>query len=301
MLPAHLKTLAVGFLTLALASQSGGAEPASWPEKGSYRFDQWAGPALGVHFSVPPNAVRNTPILVVVPGAQRDAKAYRDDWHPLAVARPFIVLAIEASQASFPTEFDYNAGGVTTRRGAARPEAEWLYSAVEPLFDDFKLRFGSQRRRYSIYGHSAGGQFVHTFLLFRPEARVARAVAANPAFFMMPESEAAYPFGVNGAPIAAGAIKHWLASSVVLALGDRDLDPRTLPLSNGSLARAQGPHVLARGLRFYHEMLVTAAERGVPLAWRLDVLHDVGHSNKQVAPHVVKYLFPEAPDAKAPK
>ncbi len=287
-----MKMIALLLATLAVAMAAEGEQQAAWPEKGLYKFDRWAGRAISVHYSVPPDAGPLSPILMVVPGAQRNAGEYRDAWHGLALANTFIVLAVEARECDFPTELDYNAGGVVTPTGVAVPQELWIYSAMEPLFDDFKARFGSQRQRYSLYGHSAGGQFVHTFLLFKPDARVSRAVAANPAFFMMPRSKDEYPFGVHGAPVTPAAIKRWLASPLVVVLGDRDVGPRTRPLSNGPQAHAQGPHVLARGLRFYHEALVTASEMGVPLAWKLEILHDVGHSNVHVASHAVKHLFP---------
>ena len=54
-----------------------------------------------------------------------------------------------------------------------------LARAIEPLFDDVRKRFGTQVTRYSLYGHSAGAQFVHRYVLFMPEARLDKAVAAE--------------------------------------------------------------------------------------------------------------------------
>lgn len=268
-----------------------GSMGAEWPEKGNFRFADWAGPAINVYYSIPPTADAQTPILVVVPGALRNAADYRNSWHHLALANEFIVLTIEGELTNFPTEFDYNAGGVVTPAGEAVPEQLWTYSVIEPLFDDFKRRFGSQREKYSIFGHSAGGQFVHTFLLFKPNARVQRAVAANPAFCMMLDPNLPYPFGLKGAPLPENAVKRWMASPTVLLLADRDLSDRSKPLSNGPLARAQGPHVFARGLGFYRSALIAAREREVPLAWKLEVVQDVGHAQDHMASYAVKYLF----------
>jgi len=264
---------------------------ASWLDKGHYSFSNWAGPAIRLFYSMPPAAGPETPILIVVPGAKRNADFYRDAWHDLALAGGFIVLAVEGKETDFPSEYAYNAGGVITPQGKPVPEEEWTYSAIELLFDDFKQQFGSKRKKYSLYGHSAGGQFVHTYLLFKPEARVERAVAANPAFCMMLNSDQPYPFGRTGAPLPPGAVKKWLQSPTVLLLGELDTNPRTRTLSDGVRARAQGPHVFALGLRFYHGALVAAKENEVPLAWKLEVVQNVGHSNSHVASHAVKYLF----------
>lgn len=267
------------------------ASAATWEEKGNYPFSQWAGPSLGVFYSVPPEAGPDTPILVVVPGARRNAAEYRDAWHELALANRFITLTIEAAESDFPTEYHYNAGGVVESDGKPVSEPHWTYSAIEPLFDDFKRRFGSQRERYSIYGHSAGGQFVLGYLLFKPDARVERAVAANPAFCFLLDSEEPYPFGLRSVQLPERAFEKWFMVPTVLLLGDRDLAPRTRPLSNGPIARAQGPHVFARGLAFYRAALTLASERQIELQWRLEVVPGVGHSNQHMASHAVKNLF----------
>jgi hypothetical protein len=264
----------------------------TWPATGSYQFDGWEGPALTVFYSVPPQSTADSPILIVIPGARRDAREYRDDWDSLATANRLITLVVGADLADFPTEYDYNAGGVVTAQGVPRPRSRRLYSAIEPLFEDFTRRFGSRRSSYALYGHSAGGQFAHTFRLFEPTARVDRVVAANPAFCMLPDHGPAYPFGLGGVTVSDEALKHWLTHPLVVLLGDRDLDPRTKPLSNGPEARLQGPHVFARGLGFYRSALAAASVREITLGWKLEVVHNVGHSNRQMASHAVKYLVP---------
>ena len=40
--------------------------------------------------------------------------------------------------------------------------------------------------KFYLFGHSAGGGFVHRYLLFKKEAPVLKAVAANPAFVTLP-------------------------------------------------------------------------------------------------------------------
>ena len=280
---------AILFITVSLATSAYSA--AQWNEKSTYIFSPQAAPKLGVYCCIPPEADARTPILIVVPGAKRNAEVYRDAWHELAIANGFIVLSIAMTEKAFPSEYEYNAGGVVTAQGKLVPESQWTLSLIEPLFDDFKHRFGSKREKYSLYGHSAGGQFVLNFLLFKPNSRVELAVAANPAFFPRIDSDEAFPFGLTGVTLPKDAIQRWLDSPVVLLLGDRDLQPRTLPLSNGPKARIQGPHVFSRGLAFYAAALAVAAERGQPLSWKLEVVHNVGHSNDHIVSHAVKYLF----------
>ncbi len=122
---------------------------------------------------------------------------------------------------------------------------------------------------------------------------VDRAVAANPAFFMMPDNEKVFPFGMKGAPLANDALRNWFDKRLVLLLGEQDREPRTQLLSNGPEARLQGPHVLARGLGFYRAALSAAAAQHLDLRWHLEIIPGVGHSDPHVASYAVKYLFPD--------
>jgi hypothetical protein len=179
---------------------------------------------------------------------------------------------------------------VINSAGEVQPRERWLFSAIEPLFDDFAKRFGSTRQTYAQYGHSAGGGFVHRFLLFNPEARVTRAVAANPAFVTMPDEQISYPFGLADAPLAEGAVANWFNRKLVILLGDRDLGPRRKPLSNGPRARLQGPHVYARGQKLFRAARTRARTEEYDFRWQLEVVPNVGHSNTHMASHAAKYF-----------
>jgi hypothetical protein len=262
-----------------------------WPPTGKYSFAGWAGPALTVYYSVPPGSDSMTPIVVVVPGKKRNAEEYRDEWNSLATANRFITLVLEAKKKDFPSEYQYNLGGVTDANGGAQPREKWLFSAIDPLFDDFKEQFGSTRKTYSLYGHSAGGGFVHLFMLMIPDAKVDAAVAANAAFYTMPDAEVDFPFGLRGLSLPDNALERWYSKRLTIMLGDRDLNPRTEPLSSGVEAQRQGPHGFARGLGFYRQSLCSASSQNLPLAWRLEIVPDAAHDNKQMAPAAVKHLF----------
>lgn len=278
---------------LLTATTAAHAAPNRFDPIGSYVTESPGGKPLGVHYCVPPGSGPDTPILIVIPGARRNAAEYRDQWADLATSNGLIVLTLEATQEHYPTEYDYNAGGVLDSNRRVRPASEWLFSAIEPLFEEFRERYGSSRAGYLLYGHSAGGGFVHRFLLMKPGARVERAVAANPAFCAYPTRDLEYPFGLGGLPLAEGATETWFAKPLVILLGDRDLNPRTKPLSNGPQARRQGPHVLARGVGLYHKALKAADRLGPALRWKLEVVHGVGHSNTHMASYAVRHLLKE--------
>jgi len=262
----------------------------------SYTFEGWDGPALDVAWYVPRRAAPGAPILIVIPGASRDTQRFHASWLSFAHRFRFVVITLGAPRARFPTEHDYNAGRVREPSGRPRPESEWLFSAVDPLFEDFKLRFGFSAERYHLFGHSAGGGFVHRMLLFKPEAKVQRAVAANPSFATLPDFNADYPFGISGAPLPPDGLARWFASPLTILLGEKDTGPRKQPLSNSAKARAQGPHVLARGKLLFERARAEAKRLGVPFRWQLRVAENVGHDNRAIAPHALEPLFANSAD-----
>ncbi len=256
-----------------------------------YVFDDWQGSPIDVITYIPPNATKNTPLLIVVPGASRDAQRFHASWLDLAKKNHFSVLTIGAKKSFFPDEYSYNAGGVITPSGELVDESKWLFTVIEHLFIDFKKRYGFTTKKFYLFGHSAGGGFVHRYLLFNPRAPIIKAVAANPAFVTLPDSDIRYPFGIKNAPISDKNIKSWVNMDLAIILGEDDLGPRTKPLSNGPDARAQGPNCLARGKLLYNETKRKAEELKANFMWELITVPGVGHDNYNLAPFASIYLF----------
>ena len=256
-----------------------------------YVFDDWQGSPIDVITYIPPNATKNTPLLIVVPGASRDAQRFHASWLDLAKKNHFSVLTIGAKKSFFPDEYSYNAGGVITPSGELVDESKWLFTVIEPLFIDFKKRYGFTTKKFYLFGHSAGGGFVHRYLLFNPRAPIIKAVAANPAFVTLPDSDIRYPFGIKNAPISDKNIKSWVNMDLAIILGEDDLGPRTKPLSNGPDARAQGPNCYERGRLLYNETKRKAEELNANFMWELITVPGVGHDNYNLAPFASIYLF----------
>ncbi len=269
----------------------GGAAEARFKDSGSWVFSKWDGAPLRIFYNIPPEADENTPILFIIAGARRNADVYCKNWKRLAEDNGFITLCPEGKLKDFPTEYDYNAGGVMSASGKVQAERKWLFSAIEPIFDDFVSRFSSKRKKYSIYGHSAGGGFVHLYMLMKPKARVHKAVSANAAFFALPTSRIPYPFGLGGLSISKKDLQAWLAKDLTIMLGELDIGPRTKPLSNGPIARQQGPSVYARGLKFFATALEAANLLDMKLNWHLEVVPSVGHQSTFLSPFAIKHLF----------
>jgi poly(3-hydroxybutyrate) depolymerase len=286
--------LAVWFCLLAV-TQTACAASTLWQDNavGSYTFTKWAGGKIDVEYIVPKDSDADTKILLVVPGARRNADDYRDQWLSLAQKNQFIVLAIGCSLQVCEDEYQYNLGGITTPLGATRPESVQFYNVPEKVFHDFVSRFGSTQETFALYGHSAGGGFVHTFMLAKPHAPVSHAVSANAAFFTYPDPSQSYPFGLENSPYSDRDVDTWLQKPMTIILADQDMGPRTKTISNSPAANRQGRNVFARGLAFYAKAMNVAVDKDIKPAWQIEVVRGVGHNSTKIVPFAFKYLFPE--------
>ena len=110
--------------------------------------------------------------------------------------------------------------------GNPRPKSEWALTAIERLFDVVRDEMGLSRTDYDIVGFSGGAQFVHRLVLFLPEARFRRAVAASPGRYAFPSWSDKFPYGLAGSPIDRPGLAVAFSRQLVLLLGDRDVTDR---------------------------------------------------------------------------
>lgn len=159
-----------------------------------------------------------------------------------------------------------------------------FYTAIEDIFDAVRAANGLIAPTYDIYGHSAGGQFVHRLGFFKPGARYKVAVAANSVWFVMPDFGIAYPYGLGGSGIDQSQLAQALGRRLVVLLGGGDTDPEHRQLRRTPEAMQQGSNRLERGHAFYERARRAAAEMPTPFMWSIQVAPGVAHSNARMAP-----------------
>lgn len=256
---------------------------------GSFTFSGYAPLSdrpLRVWYSAPPGDLTNARVIVVMHGQSRRAEAYRNSWTVAAARAGAILIAPEFSEALYPGTNAYNLGNV-----GREPQSRWSYSVIEPLFDFVRADTGNRTDRYFLYGHSAGAQFVHRFLLLVPSHRVARAVAANAGWYTAPEIEVGFPYGLRNSPITDVAVRGALGMRLTVLLGENDTNPNDTDLRHTAGADRQGLHRFARGQFFYRAGLRTARLLGTPFGWNLVTVPGVAHSNSAMVPAAAQALF----------
>lgn len=263
-------------------------------DAGVSRFDftGWAGPPIPVRLYVPANDERRAPVVIVMHGASRDAERYFDDWAAEAERRDLVVVVPEFTVEDFPRSARYNLGHVFDPvTGSARDEALWTFSAIEPLFDDVVRRIGGAQTEYTLYGHSAGSQFVHRFLYYKPDARAARYIAANAGWYTVPLFDVEYPYGLRNAGVDETRLPDVLASDLTILLGTADNDPEGASLRKTPEAELQGAHRFERGLTMYRVAKAVADELEVDFNWRLEFVDGADHDNAKMTPAAAAHVF----------
>ena len=223
-------------------------------------------------------------------GKGRNASQYRDQWIEHAEKQNFLLIAPEFSEAAYPGEA-YSLGNMFDSQGRAIDSSNWAFYAIEHLFDHVKELTSNTSSKYWIYGHSAGGQFVHRLVLFLPEARYQRAVAANPGWYTMPDTRVGFPYGVKQTAVTNATLAKSFAHPFTLLLGDQDTKRDDPNLRKTPEADAQGPHRFARGKKYFESAQRKAANLKLPFQWKQQVVPGTGHSDRQMSDAAAKALF----------
>ena len=245
-----------------------------------------------LHYYIPTQGdVRHMPILFSMAGADRSGAAQISIWKSYAESKGFIVLAPEYDKKTYP-ENDYQFGGVleSEQSSNARPKAQWTYSSIENIFDACVKALGSDQKTYLIYGHSAGGQFVHRFLMAMPDARVSKACAANPGSWTFPYVEGfsdgsgniyGWPYSLKNTPFTQNAnLKSFFNRHLIIIAGNTDTITNSKNFPKMPAAMAQGPTRFERSKKFYESSRELAQKLGYTFRLQWIEIPGVGHAGK---------------------
>ncbi|MFZ6051833.1 alpha/beta hydrolase family protein [Halocola ammonii] len=266
---------------------------------GTFTFDQFsplANKPVQVFYHIPQDATEDTPILMVFHGAGRDAQGGRDALISAADQRNFIVVAPEFSDEFYPGGDSYNLGNIfvdgdNPTPQTLNPEEEWTFSVVDPIFEYVKSITGSTQPSYDVFGHSAGGQFVHRLVIFKPNAKFNRVVAAASGWYTMPDDEVIFPYGLEESPRENLDLSNLYSTSITVMIGSADNDPNAPGLRHNIYADAQGDDRLERAQYFYNENLATAQSLNISWNWNYQLLPNVGHDFEATSSAAVVGLY----------
>lgn len=224
-----------------------------------------------------------TPVLFVHHGVNRNGADYRDFWLPLVDKANLLVIAPEFPDVGFPRAAWYNFGNRTTAAGRQKPQTEWTYGLDRLVFDALREQDLTRRRTHGVWGHSAGGQFVHRMIELGLRDHVRSAITANAGTYAMPTLDVAYPFGLGGTGLTDDDLRRLLGFRLTVMAGTADIDTKSPHFPRDKPAMAQGPTRYARAHNFIATARAEATRLGIPCAWTIVDVDGVGHDGERMA------------------
>ena len=238
---------------------------------------------LRLHAAWPRDYHQGTPVLFVHHGVRRNGRDYRDYWLNLVDQTGVLAIAIEFPEASFPEHLWYHFGNLHDKDGKPNPRQEWTFGIVERLFDGLLARGVTTRQRYGLFGHSAGGQFVHRMLSFGFRGRVAVAVSANAGTYAMPDLSTPWPFGLGQTDLDTEAMRALLKFPITVMAGTADVKTTGRFFPKGPRSMRQGANRYERAHNYVRAGHATAAALQTACAWTIVDVPDVGHDGEHMS------------------
>ncbi|HTI82694.1 MAG TPA: alpha/beta hydrolase [Acetobacteraceae bacterium] len=260
----------------------------------SYLDPAFPGRPLTLHAARSRDWSHDTPVLFVHHGVGRNGRDYRDYWLRLVDDIQVFAIAIEFSEDFFPDYLWYHFGNRHDEAGTLNPREQWTYGIDERLFAALRAEGLTNQQRYGLFGHSAGGQFVHRMLSFGYRDRVAIAVSANAGTYAMPDLDIAWPFGLGDTELDPPALGRLLEFPITVMTGTQDIKTTGRYFPKGPRSMRQGATRHERAHNYVRAGHEAAEALGTRCAWSVinvpDVGHDGGLMSAAAAPVVARAL-----------
>lgn len=220
-----------------------------------------------------------TPILFVHHGVLRNGDDYRNHWLPLVDEADLLVIAPEFPNESFPAAATYNFGNIA----GGTPRSAWSFTTDPTIFDLLRAQGLTTRERYGMWGHSAGGQFVHRALSLGLRTRVAAAVTANAGTYSWPDLATPYPYGLGDTGLTEPDLKAFLEFRLTVMAGTADIDATSEHFPKDPPAMAQGPTRHARAHNYIAAARAKAEALATRCAWTIVDVPGVDHDGQRMS------------------
>ena len=254
-----------------------------------FTFTSWNKPDLDVFYHLPKTIDNDTKILFVVHGNTRNADDYLNSWIRLTKDKNIAIFAPHFKRSSF---ISFNTLQMSTSNGKIRTDTDlYLHNSIDTLFKYIKTKFKLNDKLYDIYGHSAGAQFVHRYLLMSDNPSVNKAVAANAGWYTFLNG-ADFPYGVKNPPISLtdSNVKKFLSTNLYILIGTNDIDVDS-SINKSKGAQKQGINRLQRAKNFFTYTESIVEQNNLEFKWKYQAVPGAPHSNKVMSKAAVLVLF----------
>jgi hypothetical protein len=254
-----------------------GANDVEWEDP------NFPGRPLMLHGARPKTCDADTPLLFVHHGVARNGDEYRDYWLPLVDTAGILVIVPTFSKHFFPGAAWYNYGNRVDHDNRENPRAQWTYGVDATLFAALRDAGVTRRTTRGVFGHSAGGQFVHRMISLGFQDNLAVAISANAGSYAMPTRDVAFPFGLGETGVDAAGLRALLEFPLTVMAGTADIDNTSENFPREPGAMAQGDTRFARAHSYVAMARAQAAADGISCGWTIIDVPGVGHDGRQMS------------------
>lgn len=266
---------------------------------GSFTFDSSISSlekSIPVFYYLPKNKNESSKVVFVLHGASRNAGAYRDAWKQKADQYNLIIIAPVFTESSFPGGDGYNLGNVYVDGDNPSPSSlntpdKWAFSYIEPLFDLVKEQYDNSTANYAVFGHSAGGQFVHRFLMFGDNLRFDQAVISASGWYTPFDKAINFPYGIGNSILEDKNYASLLSKKVFIQVGENDTDENSSGLRHNQHADKQGMNRYTRAHYFFDSSKNFADLHAINFNWELHTISNSGHDIEPACNFAADLLF----------
>ena len=251
-------------------------------------FAYWDKPDVEIFYITPEKINKDTKVIFVIHGNSRNAEDYLSAWIPHVINKNVIVAAPQFRKIDFRyfflLEMAESSGKVNSNNN------EYINNSISLFFNYLKSKFSLSTETYRMFGHSAGAQFTHRYMLLSIDNRISNTVIANAGWYTFITDDE-FPYGINNSPINISneQIKWFMSQKVNLLIGSDDIGFRSVNSSKG--ANLQGSTRVDRAANYFDSLIMSAENRGYALRWNYRVLDRVDHDYIKVTPYAAQILL----------
>ena len=150
----------------------------------------------------------------------------------------------------------------------------------------------SNAKTYDLFGHSGGGQFVHRFVLLKPNARINKAIAANSGWYTAPDGIANFPYGIMNSPITSIQPNNYFSKRLYITVGELGNIGSDPSIRHNNASDLQGLNRLDRANYFFTNSQNYAQAVQSQFNWQFHIVPNSGHDPTKMSNDAINILFP---------
>jgi len=251
-------------------------------------FAYWDKPDVEIFYLTPKKIDINTQILFVIHGNNRNAEDYISAWIPFIENKNIIVVAPKFDKKNF--RYFFLLESATSSGEINKNSDEYINKSISLFFNFFKSKYSLDTNKYKMFGHSAGAQFTHRYMLLSDDRRISNAVIANAGWYTFLNGEN-FPYGIKNTPIdiSNDHIKWFMSNKASLLIGNNDTKLNNVNSSKGAMR--QGVTRVDRANTYFKSLVNIADTNNIPFRWSFKVIDGVSHDYTKMTTEAAKILL----------